>query len=153
MAESKWVHADGSEAGHPVYRRSGSTLADLCRKCGAPIVLREQQAQAEADTTAADVELRLTPKGEETFAKAQELVDNGEAQTFGAAVAQVVKAEDAQAAHKVRWFATIDGERKARTGAERGEVRWDAECSCGFTTGEPKVFRAVRKAVNEHKGK
>lgn len=61
-------------------------------------------------------------------------------------------------AHRVRWFATIDGTRAARTGAERGEaVRWDAECvhpkGKAFSTGEPKVFAKVRKEINAHLGK
>lgn len=152
--DSKWVHITGAESDHPIYRKSGATK-DICKKCGQLIVERAKLDAAEADQADAEAVRRLAAANievtgaspEEATEIATEIVAEAEAKPKKA------KAVKEAPAHKIRWFATIDGKRAARTGDERGEVRWDAECTDGYTTGEPQVFAKVRKAVNVHLGK
>jgi membrane protein involved in colicin uptake len=105
---------------------------------------REKAAKAKAAEKAKAAKEAAKAKAAAAKAKAAE-------KAAAAKAAAKAKAEASKSVVKISWFATLDGERKPRTGAERGEVRWDAKCSCGWKSGKPATFAPVRKAVNAHK--
>ena len=138
---SKWTHITGTDD-HPAVRKSG-VEKDICRKCGQLLVLR------------AELDAKVAKETDVTAAEATRKLAVVEAEAPASVAETAVATEQAGAGHKVRWFATVGegkkAKREARTGKERGQVRWDAECSCGWASGEPQVFMKVRKAVNAHK--